>query len=71
MIERYLGESPILAQARTYNLLDMEERSFAVGNLDDLVIKSRHGYGGGGVYVMPDLPPEPTGESGAAGAWRP
>ncbi len=63
MIERYLGESPILPQARTYNLLDMGDRSFSVGNLDDLVIKSRHGYGGSGVYVMPDLPPERRAEA--------
>ena len=58
MIERYLGESPILPQAQTYNLLDPAERLYAVKNADDLVIKARFGLGGAGVYVMPDLPKE-------------
>ena len=63
MIERYLGESPILPQARTYNLLDPSERLFAIENLDDLVIKARHGFGGAGVFVMRDLPPERRAEA--------
>ncbi len=55
MIERYLGESPVLEQARSYNLADAEERRFTLENLDNLVIKTRQGYGGLGVFVMPDL----------------
>ncbi len=55
MIRRHLGEEPILEQAPSHNLLDAEERRYAHENLEQLVIKSRRGYGGIGVYVMPDL----------------
>lgn len=55
MIEKYLGEPPILSQAPSYNLQDPESRRFVMDNLDDLVVKVRQGYGGTGVYVMPDL----------------
>lgn len=55
MIEQYLGEDVILEQAKSYNLLDAEERQYANSRLGELVIKSRRGYGGTGVYVMPDL----------------
>ena len=55
MIERYLGETPVLEQARSYNMADMDSRRFALENLDNLVIKTRQGYGGLGVFVMPDL----------------
>ena len=55
MIERYLGETPILRQAPRYNLQDPESRRFVMENLDELVVKVRQGYGGTGVFVMPDL----------------
>ena len=55
MIERYLGETPILRQAPSYNLQDPESRRFVMENLDELVVKVRQGYGGTGVFVMPDL----------------
>ncbi len=55
MIERYLGETPVLEQARSYNLAETDSRRFALENLDNLVIKTRQGYGGLGVFVMPDL----------------
>ena len=55
MIERYLGEAPILEQAKSYNMADTESRRFAMEILDNLVIKTRQGYGGLGVFVMPDL----------------
>ena len=55
MIERYLGESPILEQAPSYNLQDVESRRYVLENLDSLVIKARQGYGGIEVFVMPDL----------------
>ena len=55
MIERYLGESPVLEQAQSYNISDADSRKFALDNLDSLVIKTRQGYGGLGVFVMPDL----------------
>ena len=55
MIERYLGETPVLEQARSYSLADTDSRRFVLENLDQLVIKTRQGYGGLGVFVMPDL----------------
>ena len=55
MIERYLGESPVLEQARSYNLADADSRRYTLENLESLVIKTRQGYGGLGVFVMPDL----------------
>ena len=55
MIERYLGVKPALEQAQSYNLADAESRRFTLENLDSLVIKTRQGYGGLGVFVMPDL----------------
>ena len=57
MIERYLGETPILRQAPSYNLQDPESRRFVTENLDDMVVKARQGYGGTSVFVMPDLGP--------------
>ena len=55
MIEGYLGETPVLEQARSYNMADPESRSYTLENLESLVIKTRQGYGGMGVLVMPDL----------------
>ncbi len=55
MIERYLGQTPILEQATSYNPADPESRRFMLENLESLVIKTRQGYGGLGVFVMPDL----------------
>ena len=57
MIERYLGEAPVLEQAPSYNLQDAEKRRYVLANLERLVIKARQGYGGIGVFVMPDLDP--------------
>ncbi len=58
MIHKYLGETPILSQAPSYSMQDPESRRFVMDNIDDLVIKVRQGYGGTGVYVMPDLDPD-------------
>ncbi len=55
MIERYLGQTAILEQAKSYNPADVDGRKFVLENLDSLVIKTRQGYGGLGVFVMPDL----------------
>ena len=57
MIERYLAEPPVLAQAESYNLQDGEKRRYVLANLERMVIKARGGYGGIGVFVMPDLGP--------------
>ena len=55
MIRHYLGEEPILEQAVTYDLQDGASRKYVLDNLDKLVVKTRQGYGGMGVYIMPDL----------------
>ena len=57
MIQRYLGETAILDQAPSFNLSDPDSRRHVLENLDSLVIKARQGYGGIGVYVMPDIGP--------------
>ena len=46
---------PILEQAASYNLADADSRRYVLANLENLVIKTRQGYGGLGVFVMPDL----------------
>jgi uncharacterized circularly permuted ATP-grasp superfamily protein len=55
MIRKYLGSEPILPHARSYNLLDTESRRTALRNIDKLVFKVREGYGGLGVYIMPEM----------------
>ena len=55
MIKRYLGEDPVLEQAVSYDLRSPSERQYVLQNLDSLVLKIRQGYGGLGVYIMPDL----------------
>ena len=58
IIRHYLDEEPILDQAVSYDLQDAEIRRYVMENLDRMVIKTRQGYGGLGVYVMPDLDEE-------------
>ena len=58
MIRAHLGEEPILEQPETYNPQDPAERLLVLENLENLVIKTRQGYGGLGVFVMPDLDAE-------------
>ena len=55
MIRHYLGEEPILEQAVSYDLQDAASRRYVLDNLEKLVVKTRQGYGGIGVYIMPDL----------------
>lgn len=55
MIERYLGETAILDQAVSYDLRSPSNREYVLQNLDNLVLKTRQGYGGLGVFILPDL----------------
>ena len=55
MIRDYLGETPILEQAVSYDLRCAENRQYVLQNLEHLVLKTRQGYGGLGVFIMPDL----------------
>ena len=55
MIKAYLGEEAILEQAKSYDLRSPENRQYVLQNLDSLVLQTRQGYGGLGVFIMPDL----------------
>ena len=55
MIKQYLGQEPILPPAKSYNLLDGESRRHALRHIENLVFKVREGYGGLGVYIMPEM----------------
>lgn len=55
MIKAYLGEEIILEQAKSYDLRSPANREYVLQNLDSLVLKTRQGYGGLGVFIMPDL----------------
>jgi uncharacterized circularly permuted ATP-grasp superfamily protein len=54
MIERYLGEEPILNNVRTFSLSDPEQRAEVLERLEELVIKPREGYGGKGLVIGPE-----------------
>jgi uncharacterized circularly permuted ATP-grasp superfamily protein len=64
MIERYLGEVPILPQATSYDLTDPESRRYVLEHLDRLVIKARREHTAGGVSVVPDLGPAARSRAG-------
>ena len=50
-----MAEEPILDQAISYDLRSPSQRQYVLENLDDLVLKTRQGYGGLGVFIMPDM----------------
>ncbi len=54
MVERYLGERPILQNARTYSLVEEETRAEVLGRLPELVLKPREGYGAQGMLIGPE-----------------
>ena len=56
MIRFYLGEEPILANVMTYLLSDPEQLEYAVGRLDELVVKPTGESGGKGVFIGPTTP---------------
>jgi uncharacterized circularly permuted ATP-grasp superfamily protein len=58
MIRRYLGEEPVIGNAKTYSLAVEEEREYVMSHFDELVIKSRGGYGGKDVLIGPSEPKE-------------
>ena len=53
MIRTYLGEEPVLANIETYSLAIEEERRYVMDHFDELVIKSRSGWGGTDVLIAP------------------
>jgi len=54
MIRRYLGEEPILQNLRTYSLAVEEDRRYVMDHFDELVVKSRSGWGGKDVLIAPE-----------------
>jgi uncharacterized circularly permuted ATP-grasp superfamily protein len=63
MIERYLGEKPILPNARTYSLVEEETRAEVLDRLPELVLKPREGYGAQGMLVGPEATREDLEEA--------
>ena len=53
MIRAYLGEEPMLANVETYSLAVEEDRRYVMDHFDQLVIKSRSGWGGKDVLIAP------------------
>jgi uncharacterized circularly permuted ATP-grasp superfamily protein len=54
MIRAYLGEEPVLQNATTWSLAVEDERRYVMDHLDELVIKSRSGWGGKDVLIAPE-----------------
>lgn len=54
MIRAYLGEDPVLPNAETFSLAVEEDRRYVMEHFDELVIKSRSGWGGKGVIIAPE-----------------
>ena len=54
MIRTYLGEEPILRNLRTYSLAIEEDKNYVMDYFDELVVKSRCGWGGKGVLIAPE-----------------
>ena len=54
MIRAYLGEEPLIENARTWSLAISEERRYVMEHFGELVIKSRGGYGGKEVMIGPE-----------------
>ncbi len=54
MIRTYLGEEPIIQNARTWSLAVPEDRRYVMEHFEELVVKSRGGYGGKEVMIGPE-----------------
>ncbi len=54
MVRAYLGEEPIIRNARTWSLAVPEERKYVMEHFGELVVKSRGGYGGKEVMIGPE-----------------
>src|ERR671911_2296118 len=54
MIRTYLGEEPILKNAETFSLAIEDDRRYVMDHFDELVIKSRSGWGGKDVLISPE-----------------
>ncbi len=54
MIRTYLGEKPLVENARTWSLAIEEDRKYVMERFGELVVKSRGGYGGKEVMIGPE-----------------
>jgi uncharacterized circularly permuted ATP-grasp superfamily protein len=54
MVRRYLGEEPLIENARTWSLAVDEDRRYVMDHFGELVVKSRGGYGGKEVMIGPE-----------------
>jgi uncharacterized circularly permuted ATP-grasp superfamily protein len=54
MIRTYLGEEPILNNVETFSLAVEDDRRYVMDHFDELVIKSRGGWGGKDVLIAPE-----------------
>ena len=58
MIRRYLGEEPVITNPETFSLAVEEDRRYVMEHFDELVVKSRSGWGGKDVLIGPEEPKE-------------
>jgi uncharacterized circularly permuted ATP-grasp superfamily protein len=63
MVRRYLGEEPLIENARTWSLAVEEDRRYVMDHFAELVVKSRGGYGGKEVMIGPEETEERTRSS--------
>jgi uncharacterized circularly permuted ATP-grasp superfamily protein len=54
MIRTYLGEEPILNNVETFSLAVEDHHRYVMDHFDELVIKSRSGWGGKDVLIAPE-----------------
>ena len=54
MIRTYLGEEPIVENIETWSLAVEEDRRYVIEHFDELVTKSRSGWGGKDVLIAPE-----------------
>jgi uncharacterized circularly permuted ATP-grasp superfamily protein len=62
MIRTYLGEEPVLNNVETFSLAVEDDHRYVMDHFDELVIKSRSGWGGKDVLIAPEEPEEAVEE---------
>jgi uncharacterized circularly permuted ATP-grasp superfamily protein len=71
MIRFYLGQEPLLASVRTYDLAVPEILEDVLSRVDELVVKPREGSGGNGVVIGPHAEKVDTAATAEAVRRRP
>lgn len=62
MIRVYLGEEPVLQNIETWSLAVSEDQRYVMEHFEELVVKSRGGYGGKEVLIGPEASREEIGK---------